>query len=504
MSRSAWKPYIGLAAGVFVVSWASIFIRLADAPALVVGAYRLALASLLLSPFALLRVWGELRRLTARDKALAVLSGAFLGLHFATWIASLEYTTVASSVVLVSTHPLFVSLASHFILRERVSRARFLGIALAILGSAVIGLGDFALSLRALWGDLLALIGAMAVSGYFLIGRDLRRRLSLTAYIFPTYWTAAIALLASALLSGHRLVGYSGRTYLMFLLLALGPQLAGHSSLNWALRYLSPIFVTVAVLGEPVVATILAYFILGEVPGALKLAGGALVLGGIYIVGREEQLLHRRRPLKYILFDLDETLYPRGTGLMEEVKERVVGYMTERMGMEREQAIELRRQYFLRYGTTMCGLILHHGIDPEDYLNYVHRLHIEKYIVPNGKLDAVLARIPLKKAVFTNASLEHARRVLRLLGIERHFSHIVDIRALGYVNKPDVRAYRRVLEILGVKPEECVVVEDMARNLRPAKELGMVTVLVDGEGAEWVDFVIQRVEDIGEVINQLV
>ncbi|RLC80093.1 MAG: EamA family transporter [Chloroflexi bacterium] len=282
-------PYLGLVVGVLAVSFASIFIRLADAPALVIGAYRLTIASLVLSPLAYARVRHELGKLSHRDWALAVLSGLFLGVHFAAWIASLEYTSVAASVVLVTTSPLFVGVASHFLLGERLSFQRFLGIIVAITGAIIIGIGGLKVDPGTVWGDFLALIGAVAVSGYFLIGRSLRQRLSIVAYIYPTYWTAATSLIIACLVAGLPFRGYTPRTYLMFVLLALVPQILGHSSFNWALRYLSSTFVTVSTLGEPVGATILAYLILGEVPSLLELIGGIIVLGGIFLVSREEE-----------------------------------------------------------------------------------------------------------------------------------------------------------------------------------------------------------------------
>jgi drug/metabolite transporter (DMT)-like permease len=288
LGQSRWPPYAVLALGVFTVAWAAIFIRVAAAPPLVTGAYRLTLASLILTPAAVWRNGEVLRRLSRRDRLLLIASGVFLGLHFATWISSLTYTSVASSVVLVSTTPLFVGLAAHFLLRERIQARMFVGIALATLGGAVIGWGDFRASGQALWGDLLALAGAAMASAYFLIGRSLRRHLPLLAYVAPTYATAAVVLVVALLLSGESIVGYPARSYLMFLLLAVGPQVIGHSSLNWALRYLSPTFVTVSVLGEPIGSTILASLVLQEKPKALELIGGAVILAGIYVCSRAE------------------------------------------------------------------------------------------------------------------------------------------------------------------------------------------------------------------------
>ncbi|MFQ6057551.1 MAG: DMT family transporter [Anaerolineae bacterium] len=282
-------PYLGISLGIVAVSFGSIFIRLADAPSLIIAAYRLTVASLILAPAALLTSGDELRALTRGDLQLALLSGLFLGLHFATWITSLEYTSVASSVVFVDTHPLFVGLASHFLLRERLSRPMLIGILAAVVGGAIIGYGSLGLGRKELLGDLLALAGAVMAAGYFLIGRRLRPKLSLLSYISLVYATGAVVMLAFCLLAGQSFVGYSGQTYLMFLLLAVVPQILGHSSFNWALRYLSATFVSVTVLGEPIGATILAYFILSEPPTLLEVVGGVLILAGIYVASREEE-----------------------------------------------------------------------------------------------------------------------------------------------------------------------------------------------------------------------
>ena len=290
MVEPAVKPYLGLLIGVVAVSFASIFIRLAEAPSLVIAAYRLTIASLILTPSALRRSRGELGGMEGRDILLALAAGLFLGLHFASWITSLEHTSVASSVVFVSTHPLFVGLASHFLLRERLSRPMWAGIALSVLGGMVIGLGDMALGPGELRGDLLAIIGAVMMAAYLLIGRRLRANLSLLSYIILVYWTAAAMLIVLCLATGQSFTGYSSQTYLMFVLLALVPQIVGHSSFNWALKYLSASFVAVSVLGEPVGATVLAYLILGEVPTIFKAIGGALILVGIYISSREEEV----------------------------------------------------------------------------------------------------------------------------------------------------------------------------------------------------------------------
>ncbi|MBL7182870.1 MAG: DMT family transporter [Anaerolineae bacterium] len=290
MNKPTIKPYLGLAIGIVAVSFASIFIRLAEAPSLVIAASRLTIASLILAPAALIRAREELRTLTKGDLGLALLSGLFLGLHFATWISSLEYTSVASSVVFVSTSPMFVGLASHFLLKERVSRQMFAGIAVSVLGGMIVGYGDFGLGARELFGDFLALAGAVAVSVYLLVGRKLRRHLSLLSYIFLVYATAAAFLIVLCLAAGHTFSGYPRQTYLLFALLAAVPQIIGHSSYNWALKYLPATLVGVATLGEPIGSTILAYFILTETPTLAKIGGGVLILAGIYVSSRAESV----------------------------------------------------------------------------------------------------------------------------------------------------------------------------------------------------------------------
>jgi len=282
------KAALVLLVGVVAVSFGSIFVRLAEAPPLIVAAYRLGLASLVIGPAALIRSGQELRALSRRDLFYLVIAGVFLALHFGLWIASLAYTTVASSVILVSMSPLFVGLLSRLLGMDRVAKGMVGGILLSLVGSVAIGYGDFALGRGAFWGDILALGGAVMVTGYLLAGRRLRQSISLLPYISLTYSVAAAATVIFCLLTGQRFTGYSSATYIMFILLALVPQVIGHSAFNWALGYLSAPFVSVTILGEPVGATILAYLILNEAPTLLKMIGGAMILAGIYLASRRE------------------------------------------------------------------------------------------------------------------------------------------------------------------------------------------------------------------------
>jgi putative hydrolase of the HAD superfamily len=207
--------------------------------------------------------------------------------------------------------------------------------------------------------------------------------------------------------------------------------------------------------------------------------------------------------IKYILFDLDDTLYSRETGLMTAIGERIHQYIQEKVGLDTVEARELRRHYLQTYGTTLRGLQIHYNIDTDDYLIYVHDVPLGDYLKPDQSLDRALTEIQAKKIVFTNATTEHARRVLRFLGVEHHFNCIVDLRAANYENKPRPGAYRCVLDILGAKPEECLIVEDSVRNLRPAKEMGMVTVLVNGSREDGVDFAVDDVTQVREVFRQI-
>lgn len=291
--------------GISAASTAAIFIRFAQsegAPSIVIAAARLSIASVILAPLAFTRYRSNLRQLSSQGWVLALLSGLFLALHFATWITSLEFTTVASSVVLVTTTPLWVALLAPLVLHEHVGPAAIVGLALALTGGLFVGLSDACtwqagtlscpplltfFSGSAFLGDLLALFGAWMAAGYMLVGRKLRGKMDLIPYIFVVYGMAALALLVIMLGMKQRALGLPPQTYLWFLLLALVPQLFGHTTFNWALKYLPVSFVSVTLLGEPVGSTILAYFIFQESPGWVKISGAVLILVGIWLAAKE-------------------------------------------------------------------------------------------------------------------------------------------------------------------------------------------------------------------------
>jgi drug/metabolite transporter (DMT)-like permease len=298
-------PLLILFFGILIVSTSSIFIRFAqqEASSLVIAAYRLSLAALILLPVVWFGYRDELLSLRRKQVLLVAISGVFLAFHFATWISSLEYTTVASSVVLVSTSPLWVALLSPLVLREKPTRMVAIGMIVALVGGTLVGMSE-ACRIQAggiscppassffqggaFLGNLLALAGALCAAAYLLVGRFLRSTMSLMVYIFTVYGMAAVILVLMALASGEPLVGFPLPVYLFFLVLAVGPQLLGHSSFNYSLRYLSAAYVSVALLGEPIGSTILALIILKEIPTPLEVIGGGVILVGIYLASRSE------------------------------------------------------------------------------------------------------------------------------------------------------------------------------------------------------------------------
>jgi drug/metabolite transporter (DMT)-like permease len=285
------RLFVSLGAGIVAISFASILIRFAQAegvPSLSIAAWRLIFASAVLLPYAWATRREELLSLSQRETRLLLISGLFLGFHFATWIASLAYTSVASSVVLVSMGPLFVGLGSWAFLGERPGLVTAMGILIAAGGSIVIGFGDFGRGQDHLLGDALALTGAVMVAGYLMIGRKVRARRSLVTYVTLVYGAAMLTLVAIVLVAGQPMLGFTPRAYLLMLTLGLVPQLVGHSTLNWALRHLSATYVSLVTLAEPMGSGFLAYLILGEAVTPATAVGGLLILTGLYVASRVE------------------------------------------------------------------------------------------------------------------------------------------------------------------------------------------------------------------------
>jgi len=282
--------YISLVVATLAVSWASIFIRLADADPIATAFYRMAFAVILLAPFSLPGIIPQLKKLTSLDRGLLVLSGVFLGFHFASWITSLKYTSISNSVIIVSTQPFFVALMEAGFLKEKISRRAIIGMALAFVGMVIIARSDFSLSGDYLLGDILALIGAFTAGCYLMVGRRIRQKLDNRHYVLPVYAIAALTLLIIAIPYKSPMIDYPAKSWICFLLLALVPTIMGHTLYNYLLKYIRAHLVAVTILGEPIGATIFAAAIFAEIPQTATYIGGILILSGILLA------LFRRRP----------------------------------------------------------------------------------------------------------------------------------------------------------------------------------------------------------------
>ncbi len=287
------RPVVGLAIAIVAISTGAILVRFSNAPSAVAAFYRVLFTTLPLVPIAVWKYRTEFRAIRRRDLAFATLSGLALALHFASWFESLEWTSVAASVTLVQSQPLFVALGAWLVLREHITRRMTLGILIAVVGMAAMSMGDFLggvlVGPNPLLGNSLALFGAVMAAGYVLAGRSLRQRVSLVPYVVVVYSVCTVCLLVIALLQGGPLTGYPAREWLIFAGLAAGPGLLGHTVINWALAHLESSVVSVSMLGEPVGATILAFVLLAESPTAYTVVGGVVVLVGIALTTTERE-----------------------------------------------------------------------------------------------------------------------------------------------------------------------------------------------------------------------
>ncbi|SER13424.1 DMT family transporter [Piscibacillus halophilus] len=283
MEQKQITPYIAVTIGVLAVSTSAIFVRLADAPSSIVALYRLLFAVLLMVPIVLIKFRQELTEITSRDWLLSIASGVFLALHFILWFESLNHTSVASSVVLVTTQPIWAFLGGYLFFKERFTSGAVISLIIALVGSVIISWGDFHISGMALFGNFLALMGAIAVTGYFLFGQTVRKRLSLITYTFIVYGISSITLIIYNLILNEPFTGYSSDTWLYFLALAIIPTFFGHSLFNWAIKWVNASTITMGILFEPVGASILAYFILDELVTWSQLLGGVIVIFGLIL-----------------------------------------------------------------------------------------------------------------------------------------------------------------------------------------------------------------------------
>jgi drug/metabolite transporter (DMT)-like permease len=291
---SPQMQYLVLGVGILAISSGSILIRMAQnegAPSLTIAFWRTMLSALLVFPFTVIKKKDEIKALPGPSWLLAMLSGLFLGIHFATWISSLALTSIISSTVLVATVPIWVALASPIVLHESISRGVKQGIALAVVGTIIISLSALSESSpgsNPLLGNALALTGGITAAGYLLIGRRLRPHLSLFSYTTIVYGMAGLTLLLFNLVSGTEIIGYPPEVMAIFLIIAVFPQLIGHSTLNWALSFLPAAYVAIVAVSEPVGATILAMIIFREFPGTLVVVGSIIILVGVFLASRDQ------------------------------------------------------------------------------------------------------------------------------------------------------------------------------------------------------------------------
>ncbi len=282
------SPLTALCVAVLAVSTSAILVRWSTAPSVILAFYRVMLTTVLLVPFLATRYAGDFGVFTRRDWLIAIATGAALAVHFAVYFESLAWTSVAASVTLVQSQPVFVAIGAAIWFRERIRGRRAIGIVVAVLGMAGMSAGEFLAGAATtgsapLYGNALAVVGAVMAAGYVLVGRSLRQHVALVPYVLVVYTACTGTLFLIALVQGLPFTGYAARDWLIFIGLAVGPGLFGHTVINWTLEHLESSLVSVSLLGEPIGATILALVFLAELPGPTTVIGGLIVLTGIYL-----------------------------------------------------------------------------------------------------------------------------------------------------------------------------------------------------------------------------
>lgn len=290
-SSPRFLPFVALVVGVIAVSTSAIFVKLATAPAPVIAFYRLFFSTVLIAPVFFLKHFAELKNLSKKEWVYSTIAGIFLAFHFILWFESLHYTSVASSVVLVTLQPLFAFIGTYLFFKEKVSIVSISSGLIAITGSVIISWGDFKISGIALFGDLLALAACAMITAYLLFGQEIRKRHSLTLYTFIVYGISSITLLVYCLILRYPLAPYPQEDWIYFLLLAVIPTLLGHSLFNWSLKWVSTNTISVMILFEPVGSIILAYYLLGEKMIVSQIIGGSIIMLGIILFVFERQIM---------------------------------------------------------------------------------------------------------------------------------------------------------------------------------------------------------------------
>lgn len=294
MEKPKIHPYIPIIIGVISVALSAIFVKLATADAGVIAFYRMLFTVILMLPLFLLKYRKEVFLLSKKDWIFSTFAGVFLAFHFILWFESLNYTSVASSTVLVTLQPIFAFAGTYFFFKERLSFKTILSAVIAIAGSVIISWSDFQLSGTAFFGDMLALAACALITAYLLFGQEVRKRLSLITYTFLLYSISTVTLFFYVLIKGESFGPYSTSNWIWFFLLALIPNLLGHSLFNWAVKWVSTNVISIAILFEPVGASILAFYILHEKLSAAQITGGIVVIAGILLFVIDIKKLRRK------------------------------------------------------------------------------------------------------------------------------------------------------------------------------------------------------------------
>ncbi|WP_066291869.1 DMT family transporter [Bacillus sp. FJAT-29937] len=292
MSDIKINPYVALAIGVLSVSTSAILVKVSSAPSGVIAFYRLLFTVLFMLPIFLIKYVPELRLITRRDWLFSIIAGVFLAFHFILWFESLNYTSVASSTVLVTLQPLFAFVGTYFFFKEKFSLKAIISSIIAVLGSVVISWGDFKISGSALYGDILALIACALITANLLFGQDVRKRLSLVTYTFIVYSISTITLFFYVIIKQEPLIPYPTSDWVYFILLAVFPTLMGHTIFNWSLKWLSTSTISMAILFEPVGAALLAYYLLQESVTWSQIIGGCIIIIGVSLFLLDERGLN--------------------------------------------------------------------------------------------------------------------------------------------------------------------------------------------------------------------
>lgn len=283
MEKPPIHPYIPIIIGVISVSLSAIFVKLSSADAGVIAFYRMLFSIMIMLPWFLMKYKNEIKVLSKRDWIFSSIAGVFLSFHFILWFESLNYTSVASSTVLVTMQPLFAFIGTYLFFKEKITLQTFIAGGIAILGSVLISWGDFKISGTALYGDILALIACALITGYLLFGQDVRKRLSLVTYTMVVYSVSTVTLFFYIIVKGESFGPYPAIDWMWFILLAIIPNLLGHNLFNWVLKWTSTNVISIAILFEPVGAALLAMFIFNEYLTVSQIVGGLVVILGIML-----------------------------------------------------------------------------------------------------------------------------------------------------------------------------------------------------------------------------